>query len=226
MNPTAKVPILLIATVLLSGHLFSQNAENNFASIPVPASLALDSSSAASQDAAPSNEDAGLYTIFSNFGKKPDCYNRSNGWLVSGKDSPFVGTSQYIAMKFTPSSDASVREIKMALLWGGLYKDAAVVSLNEDSNGLPGNPIQSWVTGKLGMFGTPPCNYTMVKSKQGLPVQKGTQYWIVAEGRGTETNVWGFTYKGTQGDFAYDYNNEGWKIEYEHLSTFAVLGTQ
>jgi len=64
------------------------------------------------------------------------------------------------------------------------------------------------------------------KSKHGLPVREGAQYWVVAAATGTEMDGWIFTYKGTTGNFAYNYDDEGWKIENSNLSVFAVLGTR
>lgn len=221
MKPIARVAILMFAT-LFCGQLFAQSLNGKFVLLPgVPVAVALNAPVVTGETNASSDDDAGLYTIFSNFGKKPNCYNQQEGWTVAGKHSP-LGFSQYIAMIFTPQADATVTELKLAL-FGQL---GAVISLNEDSDGLPGKPIHTWVTSKLGNSGKPPCVYTAVKSKQGLPVQKGTQYWVVAAARGTEWDVWNFTYKGSTGDFAYDYDDEGWKIENSYLSAFAVLGTR
>jgi len=126
-------------------------------------------------------------------------------------------------MKFTPKTDAAVTEIKLALL--AYDKRGAVISLNEDSDGLPGKPIHTWVLSKLGNIGNGFCVLTAVKSKQGLPVQKGTQYWVVAAARGKEAAYWDFAYKAPIGDFAVNHG-AGWEKIDDYLSAFAVLGTR
>lgn len=163
-------------------------------------------------------QDSGLYTIFSNFGKGQNCFNLGEGWLVEG---PGTGDAQYIAMKFTPTVDANVTEMKLALFGGR----GAVVGLNEDDNGLPGKPIYTWHPHKLGNRGKSPCMYTLVTNKQGLPIHQGQQYWVVAEARGKEAAGWSWTNSG-DGDFAYDDSNQGWMIEDANISAFDVLGTR
>ncbi len=227
MKLIARVSALVFATLLLCGHPFAQSFGNGrFVLLAgTPASVSMNSAIGVGETKASADDGAGLYTIFNNFGKKPKCYNSSgDGWVVAGEDSEF-GQSQYIAMSFTPKADATVTKLKLGMLWTTGTR-GVVISLNEDSGGLPGNPIHTWVTSRVGKFGSYPCLYTLVKDGQGLPVQKGTQYWVVAAATGTEWDDWVFTYKGTMGEFAYDESDEGWTLENFYLATFAVLGTR
>jgi hypothetical protein len=187
--------------------------------------LGLDSQAQHSIQITPKDKYAGLYLIFSDIlqGSK-GCYNYNNGWSVTGPDSP-AGYQQSVAMKFTPRADAKVTKLMLALVWIA-GDEGAVISLNDDNNGVPGNAIHTWVIHKLENEGNWPCVYTVVKSKKGLPVPKGQQYWVVAAATGTEMDAWGYTYKYANGDFAYDLNNAGWKIEDAPLSAFAVWGTR
>lgn len=219
MKLFVRVLVVTLTIVLFCGHLLAQAPDSGkFVALPgIPSRTVLNASVAQSQD-----DDANLYTIFSNLGKKPNCYYPYEGWTVSGKKS-LLGFSQYVAMDFTPKADATVTEIRLAL-FNVAGKQGAVISLNEDSNGLPGNPIHTWVTKKLGNYGKLPCVLTMVSSKQGLPVHKGTQYWVVAAATGTEWDGWLYTYDESTGDLAIDYNDQGWVTEDSNLAAFAVLG--
>jgi len=203
MKLAARILIAAVTMALLCGHLSAQ--------LPEPVGQFS------------SQADASLYTIFTNLGKKPNCYNYSDGWLVAGPDSD-LGRIQYMAMSFTPKADAAVTELKLALFGSG-PKPSAVISLSQDSNGLPGDPIHTWITHKLGNVGKGFCVLTEVKTKQGLPVQKGTQYWVVAEARGSIVDTWDFTYNNLTGNEAYDIGS-GWQTQNSYLSAFAVLGTK
>lgn len=209
---------LTVFVLLFCGHLLGQNLQRGNSS---PHSYFQPMAGAPRSTAAENgvSVEPGLYTIFSNLGQKPNCYDPTNGWQVAGKQSS-LQESQSIGMSFVPLADATVTEIKLPLVYlrgerGG------VVSLNEDSQGLPGAPIHTWIVSK---FATPPCSYLVVKSRTGLPVKKGTQYWIVASAKRTELDGWAFTYTDAKGNLAYNLGNEGWENDYGFLSAFAVLG--
>jgi len=158
----------MFVTLLFCEHLFAQTPNNGkFVLLPeVPVAVALNAPVVASGTEA-SDVDASLYTIFNNFGKKPNCYD-NEGWVVSGKDSS-LGYSQYIAMRFTPKADATVTELKLALFRTTDKPGGAVISLNEDMGNQPGNPLHTWVTSKLGNSGKLPCVYTMVRASTVCP---------------------------------------------------------
>jgi hypothetical protein len=77
------------------------------------------------------------YKIYSNLGKPPNCYDTVEGWLIV--------SNQSIAMPFTPKVDATLTEIRVPVVHPkNNGQDGFTLSVNEDSGGLPGNPIHTW----------------------------------------------------------------------------------
>ena len=161
----------------------------------------------------------GLYKIYSNLGRTVGgvCYDPHEGWNV--------GLGLSTAMPFTPKADAKLSEIVLGM-FNNAGGDFARVSLNDDANGLPGKAIHTWVVGKLGMYQWHSCYVSIAKSRTGLPLKGGTQYWVVAVAPYTTWDVWQYTYNDIMGDFAYEKNNGGWNLEDSYLSAFGVFGTK
>jgi hypothetical protein len=159
-----------------------------------------------------------LYKIYSNLGKTVHgtCYNTSEGWKV--------GMGQSIAMPFTPKVDAKLNELVLGLF--GSPGAFAIVSVNKDDNGLPGKAIHTWVVGDLGMHEWHSCYVGIAKVKKGLPLQGGTQYWVVTAAPYSTTDAWYYTYNDSEGDFAYKEGTGGWNSEDSYLSAFGVFGTE
>jgi hypothetical protein len=158
-----------------------------------------------------------LYKIYSNLRPTPDCYDMEEGWDV--------GLGQSMGMPFTPKADARVNEAVLGLLF---YEgeDVATVSINEDDDGLPGKAIHTWALKNLGKQLWHGCYTSIAKSKQGIALTKGNQYWVVGEAPSGTGDIWAWTVNETKGDFAYD-EGEGWKSETDdYLSAFAVFGTK
>jgi hypothetical protein len=159
----------------------------------------------------------GLYKIYSNLGVNGACYGTQGGWVV--------GLGQSIAMPFTPKVDATLSEIVLGLLHG-VGGDFARVSLNQDDNGLPGRAVRTWVLGKLGLYKWHSCYVSVARSREGLPLKAGTQYWVVAAAPYSTWDTWEYTYNDIQGNFAYEENNGGWTRDDSYLSAFGVFGTK
>ena len=166
------------------------------------------------------NRETNPYTIHSNFAKNGNCFDLQEGWLV--------GQGQYIAMPFTPKADAKATDIVMGLLHCefGCGPNVATISLNEDSGGLPGTAIHTWVLHNIEGSPWPSCTYkmTVANSKNGVTLKKGEQYWLVAEAPATTTLSWAYTYKQLRGDFAYEKDGGGWLPNNDFLSSFAIFG--
>jgi len=123
--------------------------------------------------------DAGLVKIYDNIGS---AYPKGTYWCcegatVSGPNSP-GGVEWWNGTSFTPRADHTVTQIRVAI--GYLSgTNEVILSLTNDANGLPGTPIRTWVAKSLPNFGT--CCAVVVKTYQaGIPVTKGTRYWITA----------------------------------------------
>ena len=163
--------------------------------------------------------DANLYTIHSNFAKNGNCFDLQQGWLV--------GEGYSEAMPFTPKADAKVTHVAMGLLHcPGCGPNEATISLNSDNDNSPGAAIHTWKTNNVEGQAWPSCMYkmTVVKSKKGIALNKGQQYWVVAEAPGSTTLSWAYTYKQLRGDFAYSVNGGRWQQESDYLSSFGVFG--
>jgi len=156
-----------------------------------------------------------LYKIYSDFGNnKGNCYG-TEGWTV--------GLGQSIAMPFTPKADAKATEFVLGLF--SVYTGyTTTVSLNQDSNGLPGKVIHKWTLKKLGTSHFHVCDATITRSKKGLSLNAGTQYWVVASAPSAAWDVWDFTYGGVMGNFAYEENGQGWNADSGNLGAFGVFG--
>lgn len=165
-----------------------------------------------------------LYTIYSNLGSKTDTYDDTTGAYVSGPGSSHG--QQWVALPFTPKSNAEVTEIEVAV---GHYTgtNGATISLNADKSGLPGKAVHTWNLTNLPTFGTC-CKLDVVKDAPGLKVKKGTQYWIVAStNKSTESteDVWDRTWNDSTGEAAFN-TGSGWQLYQggQHIYAFAVFG--
>ena len=159
------------------------------------------------------------YRIYSNFRKPPHCYDTEEGWLISWYQS--------MGMPFIPKVDATLTEVRVPVAhpkYGG-WQDGFTLSVNEDSGGLPGNPIRIWVFKKDDISLN--CGFDRARSKKGILLTKGVQYWIVASASGHQVSGWVFTYKEhATGPLAYDENNTGWQAYNGYLGAFEVLGNE
>jgi hypothetical protein len=168
---------------------------------------------------------AKLFTIFSNLGKGKNVYTHHVAWDVAGSDSGVA--EEWIAMPFTPKSNAEVTQIAVAVQHDTGAPNAFVLSLNQDSGGLPGKAIHTWMVKNLPPFGTC-CTLDVATDATGLTVRKGIQYWVVAKTSPNETKTrdeWNLASAGIEGPFAINNNDgQGWYQYTAFTSAFAVFG--
>jgi len=91
------------------------------------------------------------------------------------------------AVPFTPAANLTVKEVEASVVWAE-GTNAVVLSLNGDSNGLPGKAIHTWSVKNLAIIGSC-CQLATGKSQTGIAVTKGTQYWLVVRTNSNDTNV-------------------------------------
>jgi hypothetical protein len=130
--------------------------------------------------------DAGLVTIFSNLATK---YPKGEYWCCTGYNvmGPSQG-EQWMAAAFTPGADHTVTRIEVAAGWSQTGANGVVISLNLDSNGVPGKALKTWNATGLPRFGT--CCTLVVKSDSaGIPVSAGKQYWVVLSTNSKESDT-------------------------------------
>jgi len=167
---------------------------------------------------------ANLFTIFSNLGTGKNVYTDNVGWDVAGPDSGV--SEEWIAMPFTPTSDAEVTQISVAIQHNTGSPNSFVLGLNRDSGGLPGKVIRKWEVKHLPRFGTC-CTLDVVGDTKGLKVKRGTQYWVAAETNSSERKTrdeWDLAYARVEGRFAIDANGQGWYQYTAFTSAFGVFG--
>jgi len=172
---------------------------------------------------------AGLAKIYSNFGSRTDAYDDKLGWAVAGPDSK-LGKEQWIAMPFTPKTDATVMQIKIPVGWDGLGYGANgfTLTINSGSTTLPGKVLHQWALQNLFSWGTC-CSVDVANNKQGIKIKKGQHYWIVAKTGSTTAqtiDVWAYTWNHVMGSISYNLG-QGWKpYPNQVLPAVAVYGTK
>lgn len=132
--------------------------------------------------------------IYGNLATKyPDgVYWCCEGATITGPDN-FLDSNlfpgYFEAAGFTPSASANVTKIKVAVGWvnyGETYTDV-ILSLNNDSAGVPGTVIKKWKV-QIGSVAFGSC--CTVESKSGtIPVTAGTPYWVVLSTE-KKSDVW------------------------------------
>lgn len=176
----------------------------------------------------PSIEPASLTTIAGNLSRYPFgtffcCY----GYTISGPDS-FLGSAYWIAIPFTPSTNYTVKAIEVSVGWGGSGTNGVTVSLNADASGLPGTALASLDLTGLSSYGDC-CTLAVAKGGAGLPVNQGTQYWVVVStDASTQTtfDAWAFnsTDMRSYPFAAYNSTSGAWGASDGLLPGYAVLG--
>lgn len=122
--------------------------------------------------------DAGLVTIFDNIGTK---YKGGTFWCCTGY--PVMGPTAvadtpetWLAAAFTPSASHTVTRIEVAARHA-FGPNSIILSIAEDSNGVPGTVLKSWVVKKLPKLGGC-CHVVVQDDTAGIAVTGGQQYWI------------------------------------------------
>ena len=178
-------------------------------------------------------DDAKLATISGNLSTyKYGTFFCCFGWTIAGPNSE-LGLGQYIAVPFTPSKTMHVNKVEAAV---GYYTANVPVTLsvNEDSNGLPGNPIKSWNAKVPYPYGEC-CTLVSASSKAGVPVTGGTQYWLVVGASTDNSDFYGGWADNTTDmrlhvlasvciGTACGSGNGKWEVGDDVLPAYAVLG--
>jgi len=182
------------------------------------------------------NEDASLKTIAGNlstykFGTFFCCFG--NTIAEGGSNFPF---QTWVAIAFTPTADAKVTKIEESVGAFSGVTSGFELSLNDDSSGLPGAAIKTFHVAHPPTYGNC-CTVDVGAPKAGIPVKKGTQYWVVASTTSKDTNfLGGWAFNSTDmrshsaaswcmGPSQYCGNNSGkWVAFSGLLPGFAVLG--
>jgi len=157
-------------------------------------------------------------TIFSDFGLG-NTYRCCLNWGIGLHIPPFHTVS---AMAFTPSSDFDLSQIDLGITWVG-NTNSVIVSLQNDSSGLPGATIESWTVSNLPPVGSTNAIETVIPVST-VELMATQQYWIAVAGVGDASAVWNWNVVGATG--AYAQSDGGiFVLNHDTLGAFGVLGT-
>jgi hypothetical protein len=130
----------------------------------------------------------GLTTIFNSLAAK---YPKGMYWCCEGYNvmGPNSGAGeQWMAAAFTPAVDHTVTRIAVAVGYSQQGTNGVVMSLNEDNNGVPGQPLKTWNASGLPRFGTC-CTLVVESDSSGIPISGGKQYWIVLSTNSSQSDT-------------------------------------
>lgn len=167
--------------------------------------LAAASAGAQTHDGATPPSAAKSITLYTNFNAIPAYrYDGATGWPISSDANG--APVQMAAMPFSPTVDATVGKIKLALTWVS-GTNGAKVALHADSGGLPGVELGLYKVSKLPPFGS--CCDTRAVNQVGVPVSAGAQYWVVVSTKKSATTsaLWNRNSTGVNGAVAL---HDGW----------------
>jgi len=108
-------------------------------------------------------------------------------YYVTGSNNTIGVPEYWQAVPFTPSANVKAMEVDASVVWAEGTNEV-VLSLYNDVNGLPGKAIHTWHVKNLGVFGSC-CRLATGKSKSGISLTQGKQYWVVAKTDSTNSNV-------------------------------------
>jgi hypothetical protein len=128
----------------------------------------------------PTNHDGKLKTIAGNLSIYPYgvffcCFGNT---IAAGP--PNFPFQYWIAIPFTPAADATITRIEASVgTFGGSDAGPFSLSILADNNNSPGKAIKTFDIKSEADYGTC-CTLDIGNDKAGIPVTKGTQYWIAA----------------------------------------------
>jgi hypothetical protein len=169
----------------------------------------------------------GLTKIHSNLKSKTDAYDDGISWNITGNENPQWGRGE-LAMPFTPKANSTAKEVLIALGYLGGGSNDGMISIFTDAGGVPGVPLKTWMAARFQREGSC-CQLVAPKDRDGIPLQGGTQYWIVAaSGPHSQASYqWNFVWNDAQGKVAFLNGNtqDEWLPYRDNVAAFAVYGT-
>jgi hypothetical protein len=132
--------------------------------------------------------DPALTTIAGNLSDFPfGVFFALYNYYVTGSNNTIGVPEYWQAVPFTPSANVKAMEVDASVVWAEGTNEV-VLSLYNDAKGLPGKAIHTWHVKNLGGFGSC-CKLATGKSKTGIALSQGKQYWVVAKTDSTNSDV-------------------------------------
>jgi hypothetical protein len=140
---------------------------------------------------------------------------------------PQSARNMWVAVPFTPVSNVSVKKVQAAIQYFNGTNEI-VLSINDDSSGLPGSVIATFHVKHLPASPSC-CKLAVGTSASGIPLTQGTQYWLVASTDSTDSDFaggWMFNTTDMRSyPFAVYFPGKGWQADAGlPLPAYAVLG--
>jgi hypothetical protein len=145
----------------------------------------------------------------------------------------------WVAIPFTPRADATVTRVEVSVgTFGGSDTGAFQIQLLDDNNFSPGNPLKSFTISTEPTYGSC-CTLDVGTDTAGIPVTKGTRYWLAVTTSSSQTSfAGGWAFNSTdmrsheiaswcEGSSTYCGSNSGvWVVgkSGDPLPAYAVLG--
>jgi hypothetical protein len=108
-------------------------------------------------------------------------------YYVTGPNNTIGVPEYWQGVPFTPSANIKAMEVDASVVHAEGTNEV-VLSLYNDANGLPGKAIHTWHVKNLAGFGSC-CQLAIGKSKAGIALTKGKQYWVVAKTDSSNSDV-------------------------------------
>jgi hypothetical protein len=120
----------------------------------------------------------GLSTIAGNLSDFPfGIFFCCFGNTIAGINSA-LGFEVWVAIPFTPAANMSVHKPETSVGYIVNTDTNFLLSVYNDASGVPGTPIKKFKAVAANQYGAC-CTLVTASSKAGIPVTKGTQYWLV-----------------------------------------------
>jgi len=156
-------------------------------------------------------------------------------YYVTGPNNTIGVPEYWQAVPFTPSNNASLKEVDAAVVHAQGVNEV-VLTLYNDNNGVPGKAMHNWHVKNLAGFGTC-CQLAVGKIKAGIALTAGKQYWLSARTDSTNSDVfdgWDLNTTDMRSHTIASFcsgtsqqcgsNNNKWAVGSAVLPGFAVLG--
>ena len=129
-----------------------------------------------------------LTTIAGNLSDFPfGVYFSLYNYYITGSNNT-IGVAEYWqGVPFTPSANVLAMEVDASVVWAEGTNEV-VLSLYNDAGGLPGKSLHSWHVKNVAGFGSC-CQLAVGKSKAGIALTKGKQYWMVVKTDTTDSDI-------------------------------------
>jgi len=116
------------------------------------------------------------------------------GNTIAGINSA-LGFEVWVAIPFTPAKTMRVHQVEASVGWIVNTDTNFLLGVFKDASGVPGAPIKNFKAVAANQYGSC-CTLVTEKSKAGISVTGGTQYWLVVntddKNHGTFFGAWAF----------------------------------